>query len=116
MVAKLPDGSSFHSISFPSEWGPLDFKPLPSKGSRGSWRGGLILYIQNFKIPLKKSLKSLPVKTARGSTQESAFQLFTDPLAERWYKIQIITDPGHPVTDGPTPQVFTCPNVCRDRG
>jgi len=29
----------FHSINVPSEWGPLNFKPLPSKVSRDSFRG-----------------------------------------------------------------------------
>jgi hypothetical protein len=32
---------SFYSINFLSEWEPLNFKPLPLKGSRCRWRGGL---------------------------------------------------------------------------
>ncbi|NET56525.1 MAG: hypothetical protein F6K47_10240 [Symploca sp. SIO2E6] len=45
-----PSLARFHSSSFPSEWGLLDYKPLPDN-------------------------------TARGYTQESAFQRFSDPLA-----------------------------------
>ena len=34
----LCDRSRFHSINVPSEWGPLNFKPLPSKVSRDSFQ------------------------------------------------------------------------------
>ncbi len=66
----------FHSISVPIEWGPLHSKPLPSKKSRGSFRGSRKLTAEMEFSILIKHLKALYSKRPRFKTLESLFQLF----------------------------------------
>jgi hypothetical protein len=59
----------FHSIDVPSEWGPLNFKPLPGNKSRGSFRGSEKAIAEMDFTPVYQRLKPLPSKRPRFKTQ-----------------------------------------------
>ncbi|MFN7283594.1 MAG: hypothetical protein ACK5UF_09625, partial [Dolichospermum sp.] len=67
---------AFHSINVPSEWGLLNFKPLPSKVSRDGFRRSGKKVVKQLTNSGKKSLKPLPSKRPKFATKKSIFQPF----------------------------------------
>ena len=61
----LLDRVSFHSINVPSEWGPLNFKPLPGNKSRGCFRGSEKAMAEMDFTPVYQRLKPLYSKRPR---------------------------------------------------
>ena len=74
-----PDSSTirgFHSINVPSEWGPLNFKPLPSKVSRDGFRRSGKKVVKPPTDSGKKPPKPLPSKRPKFPTKKSTLQPF----------------------------------------
>jgi hypothetical protein len=67
---------SFHSINVPSEWGPLNFKPLPSKVSRDSFQRSGKKVVKPPTDSGKKNPKPLPSKRPKFPTKKSTLQPF----------------------------------------
>ena len=68
--------SCFHSINVPSEWGPLNFKPLPSKVSRGSFQRSGKKVLKPPTHSRKKPPKPLHSKGTKFATKKSTLQPF----------------------------------------
>jgi len=66
----------FHSINVPSEWGPLNFKPLPSKVSRDGFRRSGKKVVKPPTDSGKKPPKPLPSKRPKFPTKKSTLQPF----------------------------------------
>jgi len=87
--------------------------------SRGGLRGSVILLVQKPQDTAQKRAKSLTgqgIEVQNERMRVSA--IFAEPRKTLIQNLdnQIIVLPGSSVIGGLTPQVSTCPKVCRDKG